>query len=253
MDKEAFYFPHFCGARHDRKIKRLRKELGTEGYGIFFMLLEILREQLDFKYPMEDIDLLAEEFGTSEQKVRVVICNYKLFEIHEDEFFSPKLLVYMQPYLRAKAQRKLAGQKSGEVRRIKALNETQSNDRSTDAQLVLNENEQRKVKESKVNTKPLSDTQENLTAYEELFDELWKLYPRKEGRSRVKKAKKIELYRIGLEEMTRAIERYKKAKKGKEYEYLQMGSTFFNSGYIDYLDKEYENMKPVEEDRYRSI
>jgi hypothetical protein len=43
LSKDAYYFPHFYNARHDRKIKRLRKDLGIEGYGIFFMLLEVLR------------------------------------------------------------------------------------------------------------------------------------------------------------------------------------------------------------------
>lgn len=100
MKKDAYYFPHYSNARHDRKIKRIIKELGVEGYGIFFMLLEVLREQTDFRYPIEDIDLLADEFGTSEQKVRTVISNYKLFDIDENElFFSPKLIFYLQPYI----------------------------------------------------------------------------------------------------------------------------------------------------------
>ncbi len=109
MEKDAYYFPHFCNARHDRKVKRMTKELGIEGYGIFFMLLEVLRDQTDLKYPMEDIDLLAEEFGTSEQKVRVVICNYQLFKIDEEEkFFSPKLIVYLQPYFEASEHGRIA-------------------------------------------------------------------------------------------------------------------------------------------------
>jgi hypothetical protein len=137
MEKEAFYFPHFCNARHDRKIRRLRKELGVEGYGIYFMLLEILREQQDMMYPLEDIDLLAEEFGVSEAKVRTTICNYQLFEVDESEkFFSPKMLVYLEPYFRMKEQRKVAGQKSAEKRML--------NDRSTTVQ-------QSKGKEKKVN------------------------------------------------------------------------------------------------------
>lgn len=146
MEKEAYYFPHFCNARHDRKIKRLRKELGTEGYGIYFMLLETLREQQDLVYPMDDIDLLAEEFDVSEAKVRVVICNYGLFEIDEDQkFFSPKMLMYLEPYFRMKEQRKVAGQKSAAKR---MLNENPTtverplNDRST---------KERKEKESKEN------------------------------------------------------------------------------------------------------
>jgi len=137
MQKEAFYFPHFCNARHDRKIRRLRKELGVEGYGIYFMLLETLREQQDLMYPIEDIDLLAEEFGVSEAKIKATICGYELFELDADEkFFSPKMLVYLEPYFKMKEQRREAGLKSAAKRLL--------NDRSTTVQ-------QSKVKESKVN------------------------------------------------------------------------------------------------------
>jgi hypothetical protein len=117
MEKEAFYFPHFCNARHDRKIRRLRMELGVEGYGIYFMLLETLREQQDLMYPLSDLDLLADEFGVSEAKIKVTICNYELFEIDDDhKFFSPKMLVYLEPYFRMKEQRKVAGKASAEKR-----------------------------------------------------------------------------------------------------------------------------------------
>lgn len=151
MEKEAFYFPHFCNARHDRKIRRLRKELGTEGYGIYFMLLETLREQQDLMYPLEDLDLLAEEFNVSEAKVRVAICNYGLFEIDEEQkFFSPKMLVYLEPYFKMKEQRKIAGQKSADKRKSLEISTTVQqpfNDRSTKESKV-NES---KEKESKVN------------------------------------------------------------------------------------------------------
>lgn len=115
--KDAYYFPHFCNARNDRKIKRIRKELGIEGYGIFFMLLETLRDQDGFKFPMEDIDLLADEFGTSEQKLRTVICNYKLFNVDEDEnFFSLKFIEYLKPYLDTKQRKKIGGIKGNLIK-----------------------------------------------------------------------------------------------------------------------------------------
>ena len=163
MNKDAYYFPHFSNARHDRKVKRIIKELGVEGYGIYFMLLEVLREQSNFEYPMDDIDLLADEFRTSEQKVRTVICNYKLFDVTPDEkFFSPKLIEYLEPYFKMKAQRQLAGQKSAEARQRKALqqanDEQPSNDRSTTVQ-------QSKVKKSKVN-----ESKENIPTLQEFTD-----------------------------------------------------------------------------------
>ena len=102
--------------------------------------------------------------------------------------------------------------------------------------------------------KPLSDTHKiEYTKAEQLFEILWMMYPKKEGKGRVSKSKKTEIFKIGIEEMTRAVERYKKAKRGKEKEYLQMGSTFFNTGYVDYLDKEFVNNKPVERDIYKPI
>lgn len=157
--KDAFYFPHFCTARNDRKVKRLRKELGVEGYGIFFMLLEVLREQTDFRFPIEDIDLLADEFNTSEQKIRTVISNYDLFEIDKEEmFFSPKLLIYLEPYFKMKEQRSLAGKASAEKRK------KISNDRSTTVQRPLTTVQQSKVNKSKVNK------------YTDAFQHLWKFY-----------------------------------------------------------------------------
>jgi hypothetical protein len=110
MDKDAYYFPHFCNARSDRKIRRLRKELGIEGYGIYFMVLEVLREQEDFAYPLKDIDLLADDFSASEAKVEAVIKAYGLFRVDDDKFFySPKLIEYLKPYLeRSKRARNAA-------------------------------------------------------------------------------------------------------------------------------------------------
>lgn len=151
IDKEGYYFPHYSNARNDRKIKRLRKELGVEGYGIFMMLLEILRDQPDLRYPMSDIDLLETEIGTSQAKIEAVIKGYDLFNVSPDHFFSPKLIEYLEPYFKAREQRSLAGQKSGESRRLKALlpisGERSFNGRST----VVEQGEESKVKESKEN------------------------------------------------------------------------------------------------------
>ena len=119
--------------------------LGIEGYGIFFMVLEVLREQADYKYPLEDIDILANDFGTSEQKVRTVVCNYKLFQVDENEkFFSTSLIHRMQPLHRQREQRSIAGKASAAKRML--------NDRSTTVQLSkVKESKVKEIKESKVN------------------------------------------------------------------------------------------------------
>ena len=75
---------------------------------------------------------------------------------------------------------------------------------------------------------------------DEFFGSIWQLYPNKKGKGQVSEAKRKALYQIGYEEMSRAIERYKKdLKKDASWRKPQNGSTFFNSGYVDYLDKNY--------------
>ena len=75
---------------------------------------------------------------------------------------------------------------------------------------------------------------------EELFEKLWSLYPSKKGKGKVSETMKQKLLAVGEEELTRAIERYKvELEKDASWRKPQNGSTFFCSGYIDYLDVNY--------------
>lgn len=74
-----------------------------------------------------------------------------------------------------------------------------------------------------------------------LFEHLWKLYPVKKGKGQVSDTKRKALFAIGQEEMERAISRYlDELKKDADWRQPQHGSTFFNSGYVDYLDANFE-------------
>ena len=74
----------------------------------------------------------------------------------------------------------------------------------------------------------------------DLFEYLWSLYPTKKGNGQISYSKKKELYSIGKDEMERAINRYlTELKKDADWRKPQNGSTFFNSGYVDYLDDNY--------------
>jgi len=66
------------------------------------------------------------------------------------------------------------------------------------------------------------------------FDCIWSKYPEKKGKGQVSATKKKELYAIGFDELSRCIERYVSTKE--DWKKWQNGSTFFNSGYVDYLD-----------------
>lgn len=71
----------------------------------------------------------------------------------------------------------------------------------------------------------------------EFFESIWKLYPNKKGKGQVSKTQISKLYKIGFETLRKCIDRYKATKE--DWKAWQQGSTFFNSGYIDYLDENY--------------
>jgi hypothetical protein len=73
------------------------------------------------------------------------------------------------------------------------------------------------------------------------FEGLWSIYPVKKGKGQVSDSKRKALYEIGEAEMHRAVHRYlTELKKDASWRKPQNGSTFFNSGYVDYLDKNFE-------------
>lgn len=78
------------------------------------------------------------------------------------------------------------------------------------------------------------------TEINEFFESVWQLYPVKKGKGQVSDSKRKALYEIGFDEINRAIERYlEELKKDASWRKPQNGSTFFNSGYVDYLDKNF--------------
>jgi phage replication O-like protein O len=74
------------------------------------------------------------------------------------------------------------------------------------------------------------------TLYNDLFEDLWKLYPNKKGKSAVSKKSKESIYKIGMEKMAKAIDNYKQDLKVNTWKQSMNGSTFFNGRYEDYFE-----------------
>ena len=151
-NKDAFYFPHDSNAKDDIKCMELIGDLGLEGYGIFWVLIETLREQADYRYPTRLLPLLARRYGSDGDTFRKVVYDYGLFVIEDDSvFFSQSLIRRMEAYDRKREQARNAGKASGEKR---ARTRPETNARSTDAQRMFNgcstDDEPKRVKESRV-------------------------------------------------------------------------------------------------------
>jgi hypothetical protein len=116
-----FLFP--TNFRNGKNVKRLIKDFNVQGYGIAVYLLETLAETEGHQYPINDIDLLADEMKVSVPVINTVINAYGLFEIiqHEDgsQFISSQLNQWLQPYYKQVEQRQIAGKISAEKKKIK--------------------------------------------------------------------------------------------------------------------------------------
>jgi len=76
MAKDAYWFSHDSNARHDPKICALRSVYGSEGYGWFWIIIEILREQKDYKLSINNkygFDALAMQMQCSSNAVEEFI------------------------------------------------------------------------------------------------------------------------------------------------------------------------------------
>ena len=123
MNRENIYFSHDANAMSDPKCMLLIEQLGMEGYGMFWGLVEMLRQQPEYKMSLLLIPALANRFKVSESKLKTVVSGYGLFVIENDEFFfSRSLRERMELMLEKRERRVNAGKLSGQARRMKALN-----------------------------------------------------------------------------------------------------------------------------------
>lgn len=109
--------------------------------------------------------------------------------------------------------------------------EPSNNQNQTESEPNVNENDNENVNEKE---------KQIMCKAQALFERLWKIYPVKKGKGQVSDTQKKRLLAIGEAELVKAIERYSsELQKDADWRKPQNGSTFFNSGYVDYLDENY--------------
>lgn len=104
--KDAYWFKHDSNARNDEKNIDLRADLGYEGYGIFWALLEFLRDTENYEAEYKP-KRLAMALQAEEDLVRQVIEGYKLFLTDENgKFYSESLKARMKEMDRKREQQR---------------------------------------------------------------------------------------------------------------------------------------------------
>lgn len=91
--KEAYYFSHDSNARNDEKILAVRMKLGMEGYGIYWSILERMRENSDYMCT-KDYNIIAFDLRVSADKIKSLVEDFDLFKVTEDgkKFYSESFL-----------------------------------------------------------------------------------------------------------------------------------------------------------------
>ena len=146
------YFPHDSNARNSDKLIRLRMRHKAAGYGVFFMILERLREEPNYM-SVKDYNMIAFDLREDASLIKSVIEDFGLFVFTEDGkyFYSESFKQRMEIKDEQSRKKAEAGKKGLEKRwgNSKNIANAIENDSKAIANASGNDSNKRKEKESK--------------------------------------------------------------------------------------------------------
>lgn len=114
--KDAYYFPHDSNAQHDEKILQLRAKYTWAGYGIFWAIIERLRESKDYKFCLNAIPGLAISLSLAQAELEALLedcCNVGLLTKNDGFFSSESLSRRMAKIDHTRERLREAGRRGG--------------------------------------------------------------------------------------------------------------------------------------------
>lgn len=112
----------------------------------------------------------------------------------------------------------------------------QSDNNNNEQQSEQQMNNKRTTNEQQMNTnKNVKNVKEE---YIDEFEIIWQLYPNKKGKAAAMKKYPSLRSKHSFEDLQRAVKKYADDVKGQDVKYIKHGSTFFNGGYLDYIEAE---------------
>ena len=115
MEKFTENFDHDYYSRIDEKARKLRREMGLEGYGIFWCLVEIMYEQGGCIKTAEIADI-AYDLHIEEEKVIQVLTAFDLFKKEGDLYCSIRVYDKLQKRKEQAQKAREMGKKGAEKR-----------------------------------------------------------------------------------------------------------------------------------------
>ena len=154
------YFPHDSNARNSDKLIRLRMRHKAAGYGVFFMILERLREEPNYM-SVKDYNMIAFDLREDASLIKSVIEDFGLFVFTEDgKYFYSESFKQRMGFKDEKSRKRSEAGKLGMAKRW-GNNNVITNPQSNDNNVITKTDEimTRKEKERKEKEiPPLSPT-----------------------------------------------------------------------------------------------
>jgi hypothetical protein len=176
--KDAYYFSHDSNARNDTKILAMRCDYGVEGYGMYWIIIETLRDESNYKLKLEDktYKALAMQMQSKSEEVESFINDcineYELFVDDGVYFWAESLLRRMEKKDDIKEKRKKAAearwQKTDKVDDEDIQKQSKSNASAKQLDAKERKGKERKLKKSKYKEYVLLTPEE----YEKLLERL---------------------------------------------------------------------------------
>ncbi len=157
--KETFYFSHDYNAQWDTNIEDMRYDMWWEWYGIYWALVERLAQDSSHKLPT-NYKRIAFSMQSHEDRIQMVVENYKLFEVKNGYFWSNRLLQHFAEREEKKKKAQESAQKRWQPDAEK--NAVASQTQCWDDAIKERKGKERKLKEKRIETitrKKLIDTE----------------------------------------------------------------------------------------------
>ena len=146
MESKQSYFSHDSNARNSEKLIRLRMRHKAAGYGVFFMILERLREEPNYM-SVKDYNVIAFDLREDASLIKSVVEDFGLFVFTEDGkyFYSESFSRRMGIKDDEKAKRSEAGKKGMARRWANAQKSAENPSENNTVITMLSENDNNSV------------------------------------------------------------------------------------------------------------
>ena len=114
MDYTEQFIRLNCSLMSDYKMMKLNADMKCMGLGLYLETILFLRKQQEYKHDFNELDLLADQWGTTVENLQHLIKDFDLFLITEDGYFRCLYLDEVMGYQsKLSEQRAAAGSKGG--------------------------------------------------------------------------------------------------------------------------------------------